>query len=253
MEYMDTFFHPLFAEKLSKLQEIIPCPDAVLDCYKEYDGKIKKPDLLGKTVQVTELQFPELYKRIKQMAETAGCKIPKIFLYEDFYYGMEAKGATNPRIEISTKTLADLPEKSFDFLVAREIFRIKYDVVKWTAVSEQLIRMMTDCTKIPGIDLFNDSFQMTYSAWSRCAHYSADCFAYETIKDIQISIRTVLTLIMNNIDLAEHVNIPAYIAQMKDIYLLDDVVSRYTENDEKIPYGPLRIRTLLSYASVGRM
>lgn len=253
MEYNEKFMHPLFQEKLSELQNLVPCPDAVLDCYKEYDAKLKMPDLIGKTVQVSERQFPELYQRIKEMSVSFDCAMPKIYLYEDFYYGMEAKGARKPRLEISTKTLADLPDKSFDFLVARELFRIKYDVVKWTAVSEQVIRMLRKCNKVPGLDMLNDSFLMTYSGWSRCAHYSADCFAYDAIHDIKISVRSILTLIMNNIKLAEKVNVAEYISQMKDIYMLDDIVSRFTENDEKIPYGPLRIRTLLAYATVGTL
>lgn len=253
MEYNESFFHPLFKAKLDELQKLIPCPDSVLDSYKEYDGKIKKPDLIGKTIRVSECQFPDLYQRIKNLAIKFDCKMPKIYLFEDFYYGMEAKGAGSPWLEISTKTLADLSDKSFDFLVARELFRIKYDVVKWAAVSEQVIRMLGKCDKVPGLDMLKDSFLMTYSGWSRCAHYSADCFAYHAIQDIEISIRSILTLIMNNIKLAEKVNIVEYISQMKDIYMLDDIVSRFTENDEKIPYGPLRIRTLLAYASVGTL
>lgn len=253
MEYNEAFFHPLFQEKFTELQNLVPCPDAVLDSYKEYDAKIKKPDLIGKTIQVSEKQFPELYHRIQEMAIRLDCKTPKIYLYEDFYYGVEAKGSGKPWLEISTKTLADLPDESFDFLVARELFRIKYDVVKWTAVSEQVIRMLGKCNTIPGLDMLKDSFLMTYSGWSRCAHYSADCFAYDVVKDIKISIRSVLTLIMNNVELAEKVNIAAYISQMKEIYLLDDIVSRFTENDEKIPYGPLRIRTLLAYATAGTL
>ena len=44
------------------------------------------------------------------------------------------------------------------------------------------------------------------------------------------------------------VNINEYIAQTSDIYLLDDVISRFSQNDEKIPYGPLRIKNLLAFA-----
>ena len=43
------------------------------------------------------------------------------------------------------------------------------------------------------------------------------------------------------------VNINEYIAQASDIYLLDDVISRFSQNDEKIPYGPLRIKNLLAF------
>lgn len=246
----ENFFHKLYEERIKSFQELIPYPDEILTCYKEFDAKLKKPDLLGKTINVNQKQFPKLFYRVDKLSSYSGIDTPKIYLYEDYCYGVEAKGADNSRIEISAKTLNDFSDIELDFLICREICRIKYGMVKQTAIGEQVLRMLNDTNIIPGIGTLKDSFQIVYSSWSRTSHYTADCYGYMMVKDITLCIKAILSLIMNNRELVNEINIPEYLKQMKDIYMLDDVISRFSENDEKIPYGPLRIKNLLAYATL---
>ncbi|SHF27800.1 M48 family metallopeptidase [Schwartzia succinivorans] len=248
MEQTPKYFHFAYAEQMDEYKKLIPCPEAIIKCYMEYEGKIKVPDLLGKTVRVTAHQIPELHTRIKRIADMTGIDTPDVFLYEDFYYGVQAKGITSPRIEISAKTVTDLSEEEFDFLVAREMCRIKHDMVKWALVGEQYFNMVGKIDIIPGVDTLSKTFQLVYANWMRVADYSADCYGYDVVKDIRPCVRAILALILNNVSLASQVNVKEYIGQAADIYQLDDVVYRFSENDEKVPYGPLRIRTLLAYA-----
>ena len=236
-----SYFHPMYLEKTKELDELIPFKDEIITCYREFEGKLKKPDLLGKTVRVSEHQFPELYHQIKEMADRVEIQMPKIFLYEDFYYGVEAKGAASPRIELSAKTVADFSAPALNFLIAREICRIKYGMVKIATVSEQALRMIEEVSLIPHTETLSKSFQINYAAWSRLSHYTADCFGYYLVRDLDSCVKAILTLVLNNVKLVDHLNVTEYMAQAKDIYLLDDIVSRYSENDEKVPYGPLRL------------
>ena len=247
----ESFFHPMYFEKTKVLQELIPFQDEIIACYKEFEGKLKKPDLLGKTVRVSEKQFPKLYNQVRELSECAEIEVPKIYLYEDFYYGVEAKGSSVPRIELSAKTLADFSASELD--LAREICRIKYGMVKLTTVSEQAQNMMMETTLVPGIETLSKSFQIKYATWSRLSHYTADCFGYYMVKDLEASVKAILALVLNNLKLVAELNIIEYMAQARDIYLLDDIVSRYSENDEKVPYGPLRIKNLLAYAASKNM
>lgn len=243
------YFHFAYEEQMEAYKNVIPCPDAILKCYKEYEGKIKIPDLLGKTVRVTKHQIPNLYTKVRKIAEKTGIETPDVFLYEDFYYGVQAKGLILPRIEISAKTVVDFDEEEFDFLLAREMCRIKHDMIRWTLVGEQYFSMVEKVDRIPGVDTLSKTFQLVYANWRRVAEYSADCYGYDVVKDIRPCVRAILILILNNVALANQVNIREYIAQVQDIYQLDDMVYRYSENDEKVPYGPLRIKSLLAYAS----
>ncbi len=245
----ERFFHPLYIEKTEELNNMIPYQDEIIACYAEYEGKLKKPDLLGKTIRVTERQFPQIYSFVNELSQSAGIDPPKIFVYEDFYYGMEAKGANSPRIEISAKTIADFSPVAIKFLIARELCRIKYGIVKLSRVAEQSLQMLSNTSLVPGTETMAKGLTITYANWSRTAHYTADCYGYLVVQDVNVCIKTILALVLNNLKLVEQVNVCDYLAQAKDIYLLDDTVSRYSQNDEKIPYGPLRIRNLLAFAS----
>lgn len=245
----ELFFHPSYVEKTKELNDILPFQDEIIACYTEYEGKLKKPDLLGKTVRVTEHQFPQIYNFVNDLSQYAQIDVPKVYVYEDFYYGMEAKGVGTPRIEISAKTITDFSPAAIKFLLAREICRIKYGIVKLSRVAEQALQMLSNTSLVPGTGTMAQGLTITYANWSRTAHYTADCYGYLIVQDINICIKTILALVLNNLALVEQVNVCDYLAQAKDIYLLDDTVSRYSQNDEKIPYGPLRIRNLLAFAS----
>ena len=251
----ELYFHPSYEEKRQALDEIIPFQDEIIACYTEYEGKLKKPDLYGKTVRVSDRQLPKLFRMVELLAQQASIAPPKIYLYEDFYYGMEAKGAGSPRIEISAKTLADFSPVALKFLLAREICRIRHGMVKLARVAEQAMNMVNEVDLLPNVgkNMLTQGFQITYANWSRTAHYSADCYGYLATKDINACVNAILALVLNNLQLVKQVDVRDYLKQAREIYLLDDVVSRYSQNDEKIPYGPLRIRNLLAFAASKRV
>ncbi len=245
----EIYFHPAYEAKAKALNDMIPCQDEIIACYAEYEGKLKKPDLYGKTVQVTERQFPKIYELVNELAENAEIDIPKIYIYEDFYYGMEAKGAGRPRIEISAKTLSDFTPEMVKFLLGREICRIKHGMVKLGRAAEQALAMMESTKLIPFTDSLVQGLTISYANWSRTSHYTADLYGYLVTRDIGACIKAILALVLNNLELVEKVDVRDYLKQARGIYLLDDTVYRYSQNDEKVPYGPLRIRNLLAFAA----
>ena len=249
----EIYFHPMYFEKLEELQKLMPFQDEVLAYHLEFEGKIRKPDLFGKTIRVTENQMPEVWNLIKKVSALAKITPPPTFVYEDFYYGVEAKGAKNPRIEISAKTIADLSSNALEFLIAREVCRIKYKMQEVSTAMEVVLDLAEEknllTSLIPGAKTLSQGLQINYASWSRLSHYTADNFGYSVCRDISVCVRTILALVLNNTKLAENINVIEYLGQMKEIYLLDDLVSRFSENDETVPYGPLRIKNLLAFAA----
>ena len=81
-------------------------------------------------------------------------------------------------------------------------------------------------------------------------NYSADNFGYLIVKDIVPCVKCILLLILNNKELVEKLNIREFIIQGDKISRLGDKVSRYTKNDEKIPYGPYRIKNLILFSTL---
>ena len=85
------YFHSLYEEKTKELDLALPCQDELIACVKEYAAKIRRPDLLGKTVRITNKQLPQLYNIVAELSKEVGVAIPEVYLYEDFYYGVEEK------------------------------------------------------------------------------------------------------------------------------------------------------------------
>ena len=249
----EIYFHPRYFEKLTELERMMPFQNEVLTYYIEFEGRIKKPDLHGKTLRLSERQMPEIWATVKKFSLAANISPPSVHVYEDFYYGVEAKGVNSARLEISAKTITDLSAEALAFLIAREICRIKWSMYKTATAMEQALEMSNEknllTNLLPGVQTLSESLRVTYAGWSRLSHYTADRFGYLATRDISVCVRTILALVLNNVKLAEKVNIREYLRQMNAIYLLDDLVSRFSENDETVPYGPLRIKNLLAFAS----
>ena len=74
----ERFFHPAYVEKTKELNDILPYQDEIIACYAEYEGKLKKPDILGKTVRVTERQFPQIYTLVSELSQEAQINPPKM-------------------------------------------------------------------------------------------------------------------------------------------------------------------------------
>ena len=249
----EIYFHPLYFKKLNELERLMPFQNEILTYYTEFEGRIKKPDLYGKTLRLSERQMPELWTIVDKVSAIGEIPTPPIHVYEDFYYGVEAKWANSPRLEISAKTIEDLPFESLEFLIAREVCRIKWNMHRTTTAIEQALEMSNEknllTNLLPGAQTISEGLRIAYAGWSRLSHYTADRFGYLVSRNLPVCVRTILALVLNNVKLAETVNIKEYLKQMNDIYLLDDLVSRFSENDETVPYGPLRIKNLLAFAS----
>lgn len=241
-------FHPLYEKACKELKDMLIMEDELLTYYKEFDEKIKLPDLYGKTVLVTQKQFPKVYAIVKQLLNDLKMDEVSVFVYEDFYYGATAKGSTKPWIEVSAKTLADFTEKQLRFIFARELFKIKNGCVILAAKAEQFHKAI-EGTPLIGNDTIDKTFIMKYSFWERMVNYSADCFGYMVVHELKPCVDSILILVLNNIKLAHQVHLSEFLKQAEMLSELNDVVSNFTKKDEKIPYAPYRIKNLISIAS----
>ena len=212
--------------------------------YEEIDYKIKQPDFLGKTVKVTEKQFPQVYKIIQELCTYAEINNPVVYVYEDYYYGAESYGISKPWIEISAKTIQDFSESELKFVLAREIYKISDGVTRQKTMMEERFKMIrqlapNEIEKVSKISFYH---------WYRLANYSADNYGYLMCGSIKSSVNAILMMVLNSKMLASQVDIKEFIGQASEINKLDDMVSNYTKADESVPYAPHRIQNMLAYA-----
>lgn len=242
------YLHPLEEKYFDKMMKNVAFDQEIINHYKNFTEKIQKPDLMGKTIRVTEKQFPQVSSIRDEILKYLDIEKPEIFIYEDFYYGVESKGTDDYWIEISAKTIKDFSEKELKFLLAREMADIFLEHTNYYTMMDQLIEGI-EKFNILGGDTASKTAKIIMYRWSRVSHYSSDNFGYLMVEDINIPVNSIIKLVLNNKTLAKNINISEYIKQGEEIHLLDDKVSVQTKLDEKVPYGPFRIKNLINYAS----
>lgn len=223
-----------------------------MDYYENFEEKMRKPDLLGKTVKVSKSQFKYIYDMGQSICYKIGLDVPDMYIYEDFYYGVESKGSSKPWIEISAKTVEDFTDEELKFLIAREICAINMKHTYYKTMIEQTINSMEGANFIVGMDTFINTTKANVYKWHRVINYTCDNFGYLVCKDLEVCTTAIIKTILNSSFLAKNINLKEYMEQSVEINKLNDTVYNFTKADEKVPYGPFRIKNLLSFASSKR-
>lgn len=242
----DLFIDEKESELLSAIQEEIVFTNELSDYYIKYIEKRRIPDLLGKTVKISNNQFPKINNIIKDICNILELTDIDTFVYEDFYYGVEAKGISKNWLEVSAKTIADFTDEEITFLLAKELYSIKFKKTYYSILIDLYIKNV-DGLIFQNIKTISEGAKVILYKWHRVMNFSSDNFALSVTGNLKSSIKAILLTILNNRDLVENVNINEYINQGKEIINLDDEVYNYTKLDELIPYGPFRINNLISY------
>lgn len=239
--------------------------DELLDFYRRFEEETLLPDLVGKSVEVNEKQFPMIYNIINKHCSALNINIPKAYLYESFYYDVNAEGYDDPWIQISAKTIEDFTIKELEFMIGRQLCHIKNGHIRYEVMCEQFSKALSLAGQLgsdilsllPGggtlssetMEVYAASFKIIASQWSRASEYSADNCGYLLCGDIKAAISAIKKQILNSSILANEMKLYNFINQSKRINEFDSVLSIYSVYDEQIPYGPFRVKELLSFAS----
>lgn len=243
------YIFPLEEIATEQLRNAMKFEKELASYYVNYTEKMLLPDLLGKTVKVSKLQFPEFYKLAESVCDFLGLTVPPIYVYEDFYYGIESHGISSPWIEISAKTLEDFTSDELVFLLAKELCDIELKHTYYNELIQCTRKNLHTKLNIIGAKALEQSDIFPMMKWSRIANYTSDCFGYLVCNHLTVCIRTILKLVLNSSFLAQKVNIPEFISQARDINLLNDDAYNNSKLDELTPYAALRIKNLISYAA----
>ena len=241
--YRENYIHIGQNEAYEQYKDGLMFQEDIEKVYEEIDLKLRQPDLLGKTVRVSEKQFPTVYRMVQEMSKCSDIDSPPVYVYEDYYYGAESYGIRNCWIELSAKTIQDFSEKELRFVLAREIYKIADGVTKQKTMMEERFKIIR---QIAPNELEQVS-KMSFYHWYRLANYSADNYGYLMCGSVKSSIDAILKMVLNSVMLAKQVNVKEFIAQASAINGLNDMVSNYTKADEAVPYAPHRIQNLLAY------
>jgi hypothetical protein len=227
--------------------------------YNEYQQLLLQPDLLGKTVKVSEFQFKELHEMAKRLAAFLDMPVPDIYIYENFYYTCESKGLDNNWIEMSAKTLTELNKGEVMFLLAKEMCAIKLRHTYHYTLIDEFLKVPDKLPLlgvIPGVNAVKGTMQtigeVKFYQWMRVSHYTSDSFAYLICGDITTCVSAIIKTVLNSTFLAGHVNVMEFIRQAEKINGLNSRVHTFSKMDEQVPYAPYRIKNLIGFAASER-
>lgn len=241
------FIHKMEQHCLNEMLESVLFEKNFEFYYTENIEKKRMPDLLGKTAKVSELQFKKIHEIEKNICSVLNMPLPDIYIYEDFYYGVESKGIKSPWIEISAKTISDFTDEEITFLIAKTLCDIKLEHTHYYTLIETTEDIMKGLA-IPGAKTYSDIQKRIMYRWSRVANYTSDQFGYLVCNNLKVSTRAILLLVFNNRFIVENININEYLKQTDKINFLDDATSNFSKLDEMVPYGPFRIKNLIAFA-----
>lgn len=231
-------------EAYSKFRGGLKFQKDIENVYEEIDYKLKLADQLGKTVRISERQFPKVNRIIQEICSDESMECPTTYVYESYYYGAESYGINSPWIEISAKTIRDFSEDELRFILAREIYKIHDGVTKQRVVMEEWFKVV----KSVAPNQVEMASRISFYRWYRLTGFSADNFGYLCCGSIRSAVNALLLTVMNSRLLVEQIDIKSFIGQASDINKLSDGVSVYTKADELVPYAPHRLQNLLAYA-----
>ena len=247
MMNLQQYKHSMEDEAFKEMLDTVAFGDNIAFHYKENIEKKRRPDLLGKTAKVSGLQFQNIDSIAKCICKILQISCPDIYIYEDFYYGVESKGMDSPWIEISAKTIVDFSDEEITFLIAKALCDIKLKHTYYFTLIDAAEDVMQGIG-LPGMKTYSAVQKQTMYRWSRIAHYTSDQFAYLIAKSLKSSIQAIMLLIFNNRFIVDNINLKEYIRQTEEINFLNDQISNSSKLDEMIPYGPFRIKNLLTFA-----
>lgn len=242
----DRFLHVGTDKAYCEYKEEIALQDTVEEIFEDIDSRMKRPDLLGKTLLVTDKQFPGVYDILTKLSKYMDMEMPEMFVFEDFFYGIESYGMDQYWIEISAKTIRDFSEKELEFIISREFYKIKFGLTYQRTLMDQMFKIYET---IPTVgETVSMVAKNKFNHWSRLENFTADNFGYLYCKDIRSSVNAIVAMILNSKSMLDEIDMKSFVSQAANINKLDDKVSNYTKADEPIPYAPMRVASVLAYA-----
>ncbi|MGN0940345.1 MAG: M48 family metallopeptidase [Selenomonadaceae bacterium] len=234
----------------------------LLENYKLFTLENELPDYMGKCLEVNTYQMPKIYDIIRELSEKISMTAPTAYVYESYYFNTSAEGCEEPWIQISTKTLENFDEDELRFVIARELAHIKLGHMKWEVLTEEFaknIDIAKEFITIPAypaasrqmFEIYADRFKLISANWKRVSEYTADRCALALCDfDIKTAISAILKQILNSKLLQKSTNISSFMRQTENIMSFTTNAAKFTRMDEDFPYGPFRLKELISFASI---
>ncbi len=241
------------------LDQWLVAKDSIQEYFEEVEEEGAFPDLYGKTVLVSDSQFPFVHDVVKKISTLFDISQPECFVYDSYRYVVDSEGISRPRLEISARLLADFSKKELEHVLAKEMYHIAASHLILEVLAEKTEGLFVSIPNMPGLNIINQfggslafeaagfHFRNIAFSWFKSACFSADNFAAAYTSDLNSSLRATLMSVLNERGLAEAVDIKSYINQIGKIESCLGPAATIERVNEVIPYAPYRIKNMLKF------
>ena len=269
MNELKKYIHPKEVEITTLLDNQLMSREyqsQLIEMYNLFEEETLVPDLIGKSLEVNDFQMRELYGLVKDISTKLEMPVPSVYVFEGRYCDVNAEGYTKPWIQISTKTLEDFEDDELEYSIARQLVHIRLGHMKYEILCEQFSKSISIASQlggsivnfIPGgsvasseaFEVYAARFKLIASQWSRVSEYTADRCALALCDwNIKSAVSAIKKQILNSRKLSDEMKLQSYLNQTESILRMNTPVAKYSILDEQYPYGPFRIKELISFAS----
>ncbi len=248
-------------QSYSRLRAFIVNEQTLFRYAREISEPTVVPDLLGKSVQVSERQFPRIYQRVASICRHIDLPIPDLYVYEGYFYLIDSNGLDEPRLEISARLIRDFSDAELTHALTKELIHIKLDHISTEVLVERMqaafrtmggLPVVNTLNLVGGPQMLTMALRATAFKWFREAVFSAENFATAYVGDLKASVTSTLLQVFHNRQVVAEMDISAFCDQISQIEVFDNAAATYAKMDEVNPYAPHRIGNMISYATSER-
>ncbi|MCC7535064.1 MAG: M48 family metallopeptidase [Deltaproteobacteria bacterium] len=199
---------------------------------------LKKNELLGMCIRVSERQFPRFYRLGKQASDVLGIAMPQIYVAPSLAsLNAHTFGTNDDAFIVVNSAMADyMTDEEILFVIGHECGHIQNNHVVYGTALHYLrtaAMLLLQWVAAPAVVALN--------SWSRYAEITCDRAGLLVVKDSKIATRVFLKLAVGSRSLFDEIDVDEYLDQLGDAR---EGAGRFAELLATHPYVPKRIAAL---------
>jgi Zn-dependent protease with chaperone function len=215
--------------------------------------KFRVADLLGRSVMVSQKQFPEIFELTRRTSEILAIKAPPVYLQEDPQVAAYTFGTDDSDVFIViTRGLLDsFNDRELAFVLGHEMGHIKsehvlyYTTAQWFANTGVFAVVSTVPVLSQFADIVSKPLELALFHWLRRAEITCDRAGLICCQDLICAQRAIAKLTLGSKTLGEKIDIDELALQSRK-----DWATWLSELTMDHPYIPKRLQALRLFADV---
>ncbi|MDR2946979.1 MAG: M48 family metallopeptidase [Candidatus Adiutrix sp.] len=213
--------HPLDKVALETLKKI-PLLPKVLDLCDVPFNSIRRMELLGSNLRITERQMPTLYTIMRETCDVLEVEEPLFYLISAGSRNAYTACPDKPIVCVDGTLVDILDNNELRFVIGHELAHIKSQHITYqslgTLLADNLIGSILGT--VPGLGTLSGptimALDYAYYEWYRAAEHSCDRGGYLACQNLTAACKALMKLAGASERLVNEMNLDEFIAQSKD-------------------------------------